>query len=184
MKRKMLLHELHPSVVHLPLALLPTAAVADLIVVTTGDRAWEKVGRRLWVAGAASAVFAGVAGLAASQEVRMDSPRARGMTVLHGMGNALITLGALGLMAWRLARTPTPVTTALGLGACAFSLCTAALGGKMVYEQGVGINTMPEDAPQGTLKGPPLLSPEAPVALVKDAGRGAAWLLERARALL
>ncbi|NOK31958.1 DUF2231 domain-containing protein [Corallococcus exercitus] len=184
MKRKMLLHELHPSLVHMPLALLPTAAVADLIVVRTGDRAWEKVGRRLWVAGAASAVFAGVAGLAASQEVRMDSPRARDMTVLHGVGNALITLGALGIMAWRVAKAPTAVTTALGLGACAFSLYTASLGGKMVYEQGIGINPMPEDAPQGSVKQPLLLSAEAPVTLVKDAGRGAAWLLGRARALL
>ncbi|RKG68226.1 DUF2231 domain-containing protein [Corallococcus sp. CA054B] len=182
MKREMLLHELHPSVVHMPLALLPTAAVADLIVVTTGDRAWEKVGRRLWVAGAASAVFAGVAGLAASQEVRMDAPRARKMTVVHGVGNALITLGALGLMAWRMGRPPTIVTTALGLAACASALVTAALGGKMVYEQGIGINPMPRDTPQGSLKQPLLLSREAPMALLKDAGRGAAWLLSQARA--
>ncbi|MFP2901717.1 DUF2231 domain-containing protein [Corallococcus sp. 4LFB] len=184
MKRKMLLHELHPAVVHMPLALLPTAAVADLIVMRTGDRAWEKVGRRLWMAGAASAVFAGVSGLAASQEVRLDSPRARDMTVLHGVGNAFITLGALGIMAWRQAKAPTALTTALGLGACAFALYTASLGGKMVYEEGVGINPMPEDAPQGTLKGPLLLSPRAPVALVKDASRGAAWLVGRARAAL
>ncbi|MBN8227735.1 DUF2231 domain-containing protein [Corallococcus macrosporus] len=181
MKREMLLHELHPSVVHMPLALLPTAAVADLIVMTTGDRAWEKVGRRLWMVGAASAVLAGVSGLAASQEVRLDSPRARDMTVRHGLGNALITLGALGITAWRLTKRPTAVTTALGLGACAFALYTASLGGKMVYELGVGINPMPEDAPQGTRKGPLLLSPKAPAALVKDAGRGAAWLLGRAR---
>jgi hypothetical protein len=32
----------------------------------------------------------------------------------------------------------------------------------MVYDLGVGINPMPEDAPQGTLKGPPLLSAQAP----------------------
>ncbi|RKH74726.1 DUF2231 domain-containing protein [Corallococcus aberystwythensis] len=184
MKREMLLHELHPSLVHMPLALLPTAAVADLIVVTTGDRAWEKVGRRLWVAGAASAVIAGVTGLAASQEVRMDAPRARDMTVAHGVGNALITLGALGLMAWRLTRPPTVLTTVLGLAACASSLVTATIGGKMVYEQGIGINPMPGDAPQGSVKQPRVLSREAPVALLKDAGRGAAWLVGRARALL
>ncbi|RKH45463.1 DUF2231 domain-containing protein [Corallococcus sicarius] len=183
MDREMLLHELHPSVVHLPLALLPTAAVADLIVVMTGDRAWAKVGRRLWVVGAGSAVLAGVAGLAASQEVRLEAPRARDMTFVHGAGNAVITLGALGLMAWRLGRAPTVTTTVLGLGACAFALYTASLGGKMVYEQGIGINPMPGQAPQGTLKGPLLLSREAPAALVRDAGRGLAWLWGRARAL-
>ncbi|WP_223645294.1 DUF2231 domain-containing protein [Corallococcus sp. EGB] len=181
MERKLLLQELHPALVHMPLALLPTAAVADLVVVRTGDRAWEKVGRRLWVVGAASAVFAGVSGLAASKEVRMNAPRARELTFVHGMGNALITAGALGLMAWRQARPPTVLTTVLGLTACASALVTAALSGRMVYEQGIGITPMPQNAPQGSVKEPPLLSREAPVALLKDAGRGAAWLMSWAR---
>lgn len=184
MKREMLLHELHPSVVHAPLALLPTAAVADLIAVTTGDRAWAKVARRVWVAGTLSGVFAGIAGLAASQEVRMDSPRARDMTFIHGLGNAVILLGAMGVTGWRLKREPTVTTTVLGLAACGLALYTASLGGKMVYELGVGINPMPEDSPQGTLKGPPLLSARAPVTLVKDALRGVKWLVSRTRELL
>ncbi|NMO16764.1 DUF2231 domain-containing protein [Pyxidicoccus fallax] len=184
MKREMLLHELHPSVVHAPLALLPTAAVADCISVVSGDRAWGKVARRLWVAGTLSGLFAGVAGLAASQEVRMDSPRARDMTFLHGVGNSIIMLGAMGVTAWRLRREPTLTTALLGLGACGLALYTASLGGKMVYELGVGINPMPEDAAQGTLKGPPLLSTRAPVALVTDALQGVKWLISRARELL
>lgn len=184
MKREMLLHELHPAVVHVPLALLPTAAVADLIAVTTGDRAWAKVARRVWVAGTLGGVFAGVAGLAASQEVRMDSPRARDMTFLHGVGNAVILMGAMGVTAWRLKREPTVLSTVLGLAACGLAVYTASLGGKMVYELGVGINPMPEDSPQGTLKGPPLLSARAPAALVKDALQGVKWLVSRARELL
>jgi uncharacterized membrane protein len=180
----MLLHELHPAVVHAPLALLPTAAVADLIAVTTGDRAWAKVARRVWVAGTLGGVFAGVAGLAASQEVRMDSPRARDMTFLHGVGNAVILVGAMGVTAWRLKREPTVLSTVLGLAACGLAVYTASLGGKMVYELGVGINPMPEDSPQGTLKGPPLLSARAPVVLVKDALQGVKWLVSRARELL
>ena len=184
MKREMLLHELHPSVVHAPLALLPTAAVADLISVVSGDRAWGKVARRVWVAGTLSGLFAGVAGLAASQEVRMDSPRARDMTFLHGLGNSVILLGAMGVTAWRLRREPTVTSAVVGLAACGLALYTATLGGKMVYELGVGINPMPEDAPQGTLKGPPLLSTRAPVALVKDALLGVKWLASRARELL
>ncbi len=184
MKREMLLHELHPSVVHAPLALLPTAAVADLIAVTTGDRAWAKVARRVWVAGTLSGVFAGMAGLAASQEVRMDSPRARDMTFLHGVGNTLVLLGAMGVTGFRLKREPTLTTAMVGLAACGLALYTASLGGKMVYELGIGINPMPEVAPQGTLKGPPLLSVQAPVALVKDALQGVKWLVSRARELI
>jgi uncharacterized membrane protein len=180
---KMLLHELHPSVVHAPLALLPTATVADVIAVVTGDKAWAKVGRRLWVAGTASALFSGVAGLAASQEVKLEEPRARDMVFLHGLGNAFITLGAVGVTLWRLGRPPSVGQCTVALLATGAALYTATLGGKMVYELGVGINPMPDDAASGTLKGPPLLSRQAPVALVRDALQGVAWLLGRARSL-
>jgi uncharacterized membrane protein len=180
---KMLLHELHPSVVHAPLALVPTATIADLIAVTTGDMAWSKVGRRLWVAGTASALFSGIAGLAASQEVRMRDPVARDMVFTHGSLNALVSMGALGLTAWRLTHRPTRLTCAIALLANAVAVYTATLGGKMVYEHGVGINPMPGDAAQGTLKGPALLSREAPMALLRDAIAGVRWLLSRARAL-
>ncbi|HEX8823454.1 MAG TPA: DUF2231 domain-containing protein [Archangium sp.] len=180
---KMLLHELHPAVVHAPLALLPTATVADLIAVATGDRSWAKVGRRLWVAGTLSALFSGVAGLAASQEVKLQEPRARDMVFLHGLGNALITVGAIGVTLWRLGRPPSVGQCVIGLVANAAAGYTATLGGKMVYELGVGINPMPVDAAAGTLKGPPLLSREAPKALVRDALLGVRWLYGRARSL-
>ena len=181
---KMLLHELHPAVVHAPLALLPTATVVDLIAVTTGERVWARVGRRLWVAGTLSALFSGLAGLAASQEVKLEEPRARDMVFLHGLGNAVITLGAVGVTLWRLGRPPSRVQCALGLAANLAALCTATLGGKMVYELGVGINPMPADGSVGTLKGPPLLSREAPRALLRDALLGVRWLLDRARGLV
>lgn len=184
MKKKMLLHELHPSVVHAPLALLPTATVADFIAVASGDRAWAKVGRRLWVAGTVSALFSGLAGLAASQEVRLEEPRARDMVFLHGLGNAVVTLGAVGVTLWRLSRPPSLGQSIIGLIANSVALYTATLGGKMVYELGVGINPMPADASTGTLKGPPLLSREAPAALVRDGLQGVRWLFGRARSLL
>lgn len=180
---KMLLHELHPAMVHAPLALLPTATVADIIAVTSGDRAWARVGRRLWVAGTVSALFSGVAGLAASQEVKLEDPRARDMVFLHGLGNAVISLGAIGVTLWRLRRPPTLGQCAIGVLANLAAVYTASLGGKVVYDLGVGVNPMPKNAQAGTLKGPPLLSREAPAALVSDALRGVRWLLGRARSL-
>lgn len=180
---KMLLHELHPAVIHTPLGLLPTATVADLIAVTRGDRAWARVGRRLWVAGTLSALFSGLAGLAASQEVRLGEPRARDMVFLHGLGNALVTLGAVGVTLWRLGRPPSRGSCVLGLAANVAAVYTATLGGKMVYELGVGINPMPADGAVGTLKGPPLLSREAPRALLRDALLGVRWLLGRTRGI-
>jgi uncharacterized membrane protein len=183
MPMKMLLHELHPAVVHAPLALLPTATAADLIAVLTGDRAWAKIGRRLWVAGTASALFSGLAGLAASQEVKLEEPRARDMVFLHGLGNAVITLGAVGVTVWRLCRPPSLGQSLLGLMANAAAVYTATLGGKMVYDWGVGVNPMPGDSATGTMKGPPLLSREAPTALLRDALHGVRWLVGRARSL-
>jgi uncharacterized membrane protein len=180
---KMLLHELHPSVVHAPIALLPTATVADFIAVASGDKAWAKVGRRLWVAGTLSALFSGLAGLASSQEVRLEEPRARDMVFLHGVGNAVVTLGAVGVTLWRLRRPPSLGQCVLALLSNAVTLYTATLGGKMVYELGVGINPMPADAASGTLKGPPLLSREAPGALLRDGLQGVRWLFSRARSV-
>ncbi len=180
---KMLLHELHPAVVHAPLALVPMATVADLISVARGDRAWARAGRRLWVAGTVSALFSGMAGLAASQEVKLEEPRARDMVFLHGLGNAFITVGAIGVTLWRRRRPPTLGQCMLGVMATAAALYTATLGGKMVYELGVGITPMPKEAAPGTLKEPPLLSREAPRALAHDALQGVRWLLDRARSL-
>ncbi|WAM25767.1 MULTISPECIES: DUF2231 domain-containing protein [Myxococcus] len=179
MKKEMLLYELHPALVHMPLALLPTAAVADLISVTTGDGAWARVARRIWVAGSIGGLLAGVSGLAASQEVRLETPRARDMTFLHGVGNATVLLGALGVTVWRLRREPTAATVALALGACGLALCTATLGGKMVYELGVG---QPDSTSKAT--SPALLSRDAPLLLVRDALRGAQWLVTRMREVL
>jgi uncharacterized membrane protein len=180
---KMLLHELHPAVVHAPLTLLPTATAADLIAVISGDKSWAKVGRRLWVAGTMSALFSGLAGLAASQEVKLAEPRARDMVFIHGLGNACISLGAVGVTLWRLRHPPSIGQSLIGLMANVAALYTATLGGKMVYELGVGINPMPKDAPAGTLKGPALLSLEAPKALLSDGLKGVRWLISRARGL-
>ncbi len=180
---KMLLHELHPAVIHAPLTLLPTATAADVIAVMSGSRAWAKVGRRLWVAGTMSALFSGVAGLAASQEVKPDEPRARDMMFLHGLGNTFITLGAIGVTLWRLRRPPTLGQTLIALMANAAAIYTATLGGKMVYELGVGINPMLADNTVGTMKGPPLWSREAPKALLRDGLQGVRWLIGRAKIL-
>jgi uncharacterized membrane protein len=154
-----------------------------LIAVLTGDKAWAKIGRRLWVAGTAGALFSGLAGLAASQEVKLEEPRARDMVFLHGLGNAVITLGAVGVTLWRLRRPPSLGQAMVGLMANAAAVYTATLGGKMVYDWGVGVNPMPGDASVGTLKGPELLSRQAPAALLRDALQGVRWLVGRARGL-
>jgi uncharacterized membrane protein len=179
----MQLHELHPSVIHAPLALLPAAAVVDVMAVTASRRvrrlALDAAGRKLWWAGVGSALFAGVAGMAASQEIRLDDERARDTMWLHGAGNVVILLGAAGLAAWRSGHRATPTTAALGSAAVGAALYTAWLGGSLVYTHGAGVKALPAGARAGTSDSPPLLSASAPWALIRDATRGLGWLLSR-----
>ncbi len=175
-----LAHELHPSIVHLPLTLLPAAAVMDALAASEEDRTLDRVGCGLWWSVAATGLVAGLSGMAASQEVRADAPRARRRMLIHGLGNAAILTTALGVTVWRSARRASWGTAGLGLVATAAALVTATLGGEMVYSDGVGVKALPDSAPQGVGKSPPLFSGGGLQALLRDAVQGAAWLARNA----
>jgi uncharacterized membrane protein len=159
--------------------LLPAAALVDLGAATSGDARTAALGRRLWWLGVGAAGLAGVAGLAASQEIKADDSHSSDMMWLHGIGNFTILLGGVGLALWRTYRRPTIAEAAIGLGASALSMYTAYLGGEMVYSHGIGVRAVPRVAPTGVRESPPLLSRQAPVTFLRDAGRGLAWLLRR-----
>lgn len=175
----MRLHELHAAVIHAPLALVPTAAALDLVAAISGDEdgASARVGRALWGVGAGAALFAGLAGFAASQEVKADDPLAQDMMLVHGAGNLGLTLAAIGVAAWRATNGPSLLTAAMGLVASMGSVYTAYLGGELVYGSGVGVKAL-TTAPQGVRDSPPLLSPEAPRKFVTDAVKGVVWLVD------
>ena len=95
-------YELHPAVVHAPLALLPTAAVMDLLACSSPRRRrLDRTGLALWWATAGSALVAGLSGMAASQEIEPRTDRARDVMFLHGIGNAGLVVAALGLAVYR-----------------------------------------------------------------------------------
>jgi len=164
-------HEIHPSIVHGPLTLLPAAAVTDLLASIRRDRRLERLGSGLWLLGTATGLAAGLAGMAASQEVRPSKRSAADMMMLHGIGNLGIVTGALVMSLWRTRRRPTVLSSALGLAASSVAVYTAYLGGKLVYSNGVGVE------PTGVGDSPSVLSRKAPVALARDAFRGLRWLL-------
>jgi uncharacterized membrane protein len=177
-------HELHPTLIHLPLALLPSAALVDVAAASSGRRirraVLDRFGRTLWWAGVGAAALAGAAGLAASQEVRAEEPRARDAMWLHGIGNVGILLVSSGLAAWRSTHRVSLASAALGTGAVAAAIYTAWLGGELVYTHGVGVKAQPTSALNGARHDtPPLRSWTAPGRLLLDAGRGVAWLLGR-----
>lgn len=176
-------HELHPALIHAPLVLLPAAAIVDVAAVTSRRRlrrfGLEMAGRRLWWAAVGTGLVAGLAGMAASQEIRLDDEAAQDAMWLHGIGNFTILLAGAGLGAWRSAHRATPASAAIGASAVAAAVYTAWLGGELVYTHGAGVKGLPAGARAGVEDSPDLLSASGPWRLVRDAARGLWWLLSR-----
>ncbi len=152
----------------------------DLAAVWKGrrDPGLARAGRALWLAGSASACFAGWTGLAASQEVQVKDGVARDMMFLHGLGNAAIIVTAVGMSAWRWRRRPTLGSTLCGAVASGAALYTAYLGGELVYHHRIGVAGM--DEPASRKASPPLQWRSSPAQLASDALRGARWVARRA----
>jgi uncharacterized membrane protein len=133
------LQEVHPSIVHYPLALLPVAVGADLVASVTGSETLAEVGRTLMPIAAASTVLAAVTGLVAQEEVKAQGEAADLLATHRTLNLSLVTLSTA-MAAYRLRREKPSVgylaLALAGLGAMGYS---AYLGGKMVYEHGLGV---------------------------------------------
>jgi uncharacterized membrane protein len=135
----MRLHEIHPSLVHYPLAFQPLAVATDALGYLTGNRRLLQAGRWATLLAAGSAALAGGAGIIAQQEVEAEGD-AHDLLVTHRTINIGLTLTAGLLAAWRWRRrAPTPASLAIGALGLAAMGYSAYLGGKMVYEHGVGV---------------------------------------------
>jgi len=182
----MKLHELHPAMIHAPLVLLPAAAAVDLVAATAkGPRGWwlSRFGARLWPLGAGAGLLAGLAGMAASQEVNPEDRKVSDAMYLHGIGNFGLVVAALGMAIFRARRRPTVGSATIGLAACGAALYTAYLGGELVYGSGLGVKAM--TARSGVVPGvPDVLSREAPGRFLRDAVKGLGWLFRRTAQLI
>jgi uncharacterized membrane protein len=132
------IHEVHPTLVHFPLTLVPMAFLVDLVGMLTGNRSLMRAGKRVMPFAAASGAVAGVAGMAAQRAVRVGS--AQDLLTTHRNLNVLL-VGAVGALAVMRQRDDRPgAGYLLGLaGVMAGMTYTAYLGGKMVYDHGVGV---------------------------------------------
>ena len=137
----MRLQEIHPSLVHYPLAFLPLSIGADLLARSTGNRTFAELGRYAMALAAGSAAVAAVAGLAAQEEVDVEEgSEAYEMLVTHRNMNLTLVGAATGMAMWRWReREASPGYLALGLGALGAVAYSAYLGGKMVYQHGLGV---------------------------------------------
>jgi uncharacterized membrane protein len=174
-------HELHPSIVHAPLVLLPATAILDLLAALRPlDRRLDRAARRLWWATAGGGLVVGLTGMAASQEIELHDRRAHDMLFVHGFVNLTLVLSAFGVAAWRTRNRASLTSAVAGLLASAASIYTAYLGGELVYSHGAGVKALGGAAAES----PALFSARAPGRLALDAARGLAWLLSRGRRAL
>ncbi|MEX2569663.1 MAG: DUF2231 domain-containing protein [Gemmatimonadota bacterium] len=135
----MRLQEVHPALVHYPLALLPTSVLADVLGRLTGSDRLHELGRYTMPLAAASGLVAGVFGFIAQESVEADG-EAHDLLVTHRTLNlAAVALSAL--MVKERLRTKRPSWTYLFGGLAGLSVVgySAYIGGKMVYTHGVGV---------------------------------------------
>lgn len=132
------LQEVHPSMVHMPLALAPLSIGADLAGYATDDPSLTAMGRATIGLAAAAAAVAAVTGLIAQEEVRAEG-LAHERLITHRNLNLVGGVALAGMAVWRRDHDPGPGYLALGVGLLGTMFYTAYLGGKMVYDHGVGV---------------------------------------------
>jgi uncharacterized membrane protein len=172
------LQELHPALVHLPIALLPVAIGTDLAGRVTGDDGLREAGRHAMLLTAASAAESALTGLIAQEEVNVEG-ESMDTLITHRNINLAVTVLAGAMAVWR-SKRDRPSTGYLGLGLAGIAAVayTAYLGGKLVYQYGVGV----EPAHGQYRTRPPELTAGQAAAFSKDAARdlahGAAHLAQ------
>lgn len=176
------LQEIHPSIVHFPIAVLPIAIGADLLGRLTGSRSLSEVGRMLMPVAAVGAAVSAATGLIAQQEVNATGTAADILVTHRNLNLSLTAITAL-MAARRWSEDKAgSAYLALGLAGLGALSYSAYLGGKMVYEHGVGVK--PADGLR-TGDSPALSPSEAPSAAQRaweDLKQGAATAVADVRA--
>ena len=133
------LQEMHPALVHLPITLLPLAVGADVIGSLTNNDSLLSFGQKAIGVAAVGAIGSAVTGLIAGEEVNVEGV-SEDMLITHRNLNFIATVVASGMALWRFNhRKPNAAYVgvgAVGVGVLAY---TAYLGGKLVYDVGVGV---------------------------------------------
>ncbi len=176
------LQEVHPALVHFPIALLPLTVAADLAGSITGDDRLSRLGRWGMVASAASAALAGVAGLIAQEEVNVEGPSMDTLITHRNLNLGVLALTTALAVRRQSERRAGPAYLAAAAAAVGALLYSGYLGGKVVYEYGVGVQPAP--GPRGGVYqggGPALTATNAPRVLrsaAHDLGNGVKHLVQ------
>lgn len=133
------LEQIHPMLVHMPIALLPISVGADIVGRMTCDETFLSLGQKTACFAALGAVGSVVTGLIAGEEVNVKGA-SMDMLITHRNLNVAAAIVTGGMAIWR-ARHPRPniVYIATGMIGAGIFTYTGYLGGKLVYETGVGV---------------------------------------------
>jgi len=149
-------HAVHPMLITLPLGLLTTAVVFDVIGLLGNNGGFAVASFYMVAAGIIGGLLAAVFGLVDWLAIPAGT-RAKRIGVLHGVGNVVVVTLFAG--SWLLRRgqadyEPEGVVFWLGVVAVLLALWTAWLGGELVERLGVGVDEGASlDAPS-SLSGP------------------------------
>ncbi|HWC74021.1 MAG TPA: DUF2231 domain-containing protein [Gemmatimonadales bacterium] len=139
-KAKLLGHPVHQMLIVLPLGLLVTAIIFDIVHLLGGGLGWAQVSYWIIAAGVIGGLLSAPFGFIDWLGVPSGT-RAKRIGAIHGIGNVIVVL--LFAISWLL-RRPSP--TAPAAAAYVFSFVgfavagvTAWLGGEMVNRLGIGV---------------------------------------------
>jgi uncharacterized membrane protein len=165
------LPDLHPAVVHYPIALLTTAFVLDVFCLVLRSQPWlDRAATLLYVLGTLSACAAVISGQQAA-DLLVGAPGAAQAAMYDHEDLAKLTLVMFGIVAslrliasWRARRDKKVKTGALRVVAVVLAFCgqflillTASRGGELVYFHGLGTN--PDYTVEETVVDDELLEP-------------------------
>jgi uncharacterized membrane protein len=158
-------HPIHPMLIVLPLGLLASAVVFDIVYLINGNAIFPTISYYNMAFGILGGLLAAVFGLADWLAVPSGT-RAKSVGLYHGIGN--VTLVVLFAVSWFLRGSVTghiPSTLALifSFAGILLGLVTAWLGGEMVDRLGVGVDQGANlDAPS-SLSGVPARAQRTPI---------------------
>jgi len=154
-------HAIHPMLITLPLGLLGTAVVFDIIRAFTDDADFAVASFYMLAAGIIGGLLAALFGLIDWLAIPAGT-RAKRVGLWHGAGNVVVV--ALFAVSWLLRRgqedyQPDGLAFWLGIIAVLLALATAWAGGELVERLGVGVDGGANlDAPS-SLAGPATTRP-------------------------
>jgi len=138
---------IHPMLVHFPIAFLSVFFILDVVGTLANKRQWRQIASWLLYFGACSAIFTVIAGFIAANSVAHGG-NVHGIMERHEHLGLFVLGFSLALAAWR-AKAGVPKGGAnnffliLAALMCGLMVLGADLGGLMVYHYGVAVNAAP-----------------------------------------